>query len=189
MIMLRTLCFCLTDLNLSNYFIMFTNIQPQLTNSLNIANKSYHIHLHIFQMNIVDDRLCKDLYPCKQIVITQMCFCNDLLNDSQDCEQMLSYSLLVGTSVHQTLFMTPVCSSPTMMIMIIMNVEIIDISKEIYIVSLIPEILPRDTMASFVSTNFSFFAFSNISKFLDNAKCRFIQSYISFSFYINLLFF
>ena len=169
MIMLRTLYFCLTDLNLSNYFIMFTNI----------ANKSYHIHLHIFQMNIVDDRLCKDLYPCKQIVITQMCFCNDLLNDSQDCEQMLSYSLLVGTSVHQTLFMTPVCSSPTMMIMIIMNVEIIDISKEIYIVSLIPEILPRDTMASFVSTNFSFLAFSNISKFLDNASCRFIQSYIS----------
>ena len=141
----------------------------------NITNKSYNIHLHIFQINMVDDRWCKDLYPCEQIVITQMCFCNDLLNDSQDCEQMLSYSLLVGTSVHQTLFMTPVCSSPTMMIMIIMNVEIIDISKEIYIVSLIPEILPRDTMASFVSTNFSFFTFSNIFNCLDNASFSFIQ--------------
>ena len=39
-----------------------------LTNSF--TNKSYNIHLHIFQINMVDDRWCKDLYPCEQIVIT-----------------------------------------------------------------------------------------------------------------------
>ena len=151
--MLRALCFCLTECEFIKPFHIFNK---QLT-IVNKQNESYNIPLYIFQMHIVDDRWCKDLYPCEQIVITQMCFCNDLLNDSQDCEQMLSYSLLVGTSVHQTLFMTPVCSSPTMMIMIIMNVEIIDISKEIYIVSLIPEISPRDTMASFFSISFPSF--------------------------------